>query len=33
MSNPTAEWDHRKCHREWLIEILAGKAGAMRDVA
>jgi DNA-directed RNA polymerase specialized sigma24 family protein len=23
----SVEWDHRKCNREWLIEILAGRVG------
>jgi hypothetical protein len=23
----SAEWDHRRCNREWLIEILAGRIG------
>jgi len=27
----SAEWDHRRCNREWLIEILAGKVGIGAD--
>lgn len=27
----SAAWDHRRCNREWLIEMLAGRVGVAAD--
>jgi hypothetical protein len=27
----SAEWDHKRCNREWLIEMLAGRVGVPAD--